>query len=125
MICHIKLFYSHYDFCLQTEKSADKAVKHACNHLNSRVPYSDTKSAISSFMKNKWQRQWEGYTENKLNNIKPGIAIWHTFSPKKIYVIFTRLRIGHSRLIHRHLLLDEEEPACPHCHFSVLTRARN
>ena len=63
-------------------------------------------------------------TENKLNNIKPCIAIWPTFSLRKIDVILTRMRIGHSRLIHRCLLLDEEKPICLHCHFSVLTICR-
>ena len=45
----------------------------------------------------KWQREWEGCTENKLNEIKPCIAM-PTFTTRKFDVIFTRLRIGHSRL---------------------------
>ena len=106
---------------IKGNEAADKAAKQACNHLNSPVPYSDIKSAISSFIENKWLGEWEGYTENKLSNIKPCIAIWSTFSPKKIEVILTSSGIGHSILTHRHLLLDEEEPIFPHCHFSVLT----
>ena len=89
--------------------------------MNSPIPYSDLKSTASSFIRNKWQREWEGCIENKLNEIKPCIAIWPTFTPRKFDVILTRLRIGHSRLTHKHLLLDETEPTCPHCYSSVLT----
>ena len=99
----------------------NEAAKHACNPLNSPVPYSDLKLAITSFIRKKWQREWDMYSENKLKEIKPYIEIWPTISPRKFDVIFTRLRIGHSRLTHRHLLLGEDEPTCSHCHSSALT----
>ena len=35
--------------------------------------------------------------------------------------LLTRLRIGHSRITHRHLLLGEAELTCPHCYFLQLT----
>ena len=60
------------------------------------------------------------YSKNKLKEIKPHIEIWPTISSKKFDVIFNRLRIGLSRLTHRHLLLAKEEPTCSHCHSSVL-----
>ena len=57
----------------------------------------------------------------KIKEIKPCIVTWPTFTPRNIDVILTRLRIGHSRLTHRHLLLAEKEPTCTHCYSSVLT----
>ena len=44
-----------------------------------------------------------------------------TISPGKFDVILTCLRIGHSMLIHRHLLLAEDKRTCSHCHSSALT----
>ena len=70
---------------------------------------------------NKWQREWDAQTENKLKEIKPYITTWSTFNPRKIDVILTRLRIGYTILTHRHLLLAKDEPTYPHCHSSVLT----
>ena len=106
---------------IRGNKAADKAAKQACTPFNSPVPYSDVKMAINSFMNKNWQREWDGSSENKLKEIKPCIAIWPTLTPRKTDVILTRLRIGHSRLTHRHLLLAAEEPICPYCHSSVLT----
>ena len=88
---------------------------------NSPVPYPDVKLAITSFIRKKWQRDWDGQFENKLKEIKPYINIWPTLTPRKVDVILTRLRIGHLRLTQRHLLLAEEQPTCPHCYSSVLT----
>ena len=87
--------------------------------LQSLIP--TFKLTITSFIRKKWQREWDGYTKNKLKEIKPNIVIWPTCTARKIDVILTRLRIGHLRLTHRHLLLAKDEPTCPHCHSSVLT----
>ena len=61
----------------------NKAAKIACSPLSSLVLYSDTKLAVQSFIKQKWQREQNAQTENKLNEIKPNIAIWPTFMPRK------------------------------------------
>ena len=106
---------------IKGNEAADKAAKQAYNPLNASISYPDLKLAVTMFIRKKWQREWDGCSENKLREIKPNIATWPTFSPRKIDVILTRLRIGHSRLTHRHLLLAEEEPTCSHCHSSILT----
>ena len=91
-------------------------------HINTPIPYSDSKLGITSFIRKKWQREWDGYTKNKLKEIKPNIAIWPTCAPPcKIDIIITCLKIRHSSLTHRHLLLAKEEPTCPHYRSSVLT----
>ena len=53
-------------------------------------------------------------------DIKPYISVWSFYVPRKADAIITRLRIGHSRLTHRHLLLAEGEPTCPHWYASIL-----
>ena len=54
--------------------------KHACNALNSPVPYSDIKLAVKSFIRQKWKKEGDGLTENKLKEIKPCITTWSTLS---------------------------------------------
>ena len=85
-------------------ETPNKGTKQACNSLNSPIPDSDIKLVVNSSIRQKWQREWDGQTESKLKEIKPCIVIWSTFTLRKIYAILTRLRIGHSRLTHRHLL---------------------
>ena len=106
---------------IKGNEAADKAAKQACITLNSSVSYSYLKLAVNSFIKGKWQGQWDREIESKLKGIKPCIAIWPTLTPRKCDVILTRLRIGHSGLTHRHLLFSEGEPICPHCYSSTLT----
>ena len=106
---------------IKGNEPADKTAKRACNLLNSPVPYSDMKLAITSYIRTIWQRGWDWHFDNKLKDIKPHITNWPTISPRKNDVILTHLRIGHSRLTHRHLLLAEEQPTCPYCHSSSLT----
>ena len=85
------------------------------------VPYYDIKLAVNLLIRQKWQREWDWQSGNKLKDIKPYITIWSTINPRKTDIILTRLRTGHSRLTHRYLLLAEEQPTCPHYHSSLLT----
>ena len=50
---------------IKGNKAADKAANQACNTLNSPVPYSDIKLAVKSFIRQKWQTEWNGRIENK------------------------------------------------------------
>ena len=72
-------------------------------------------------LKNKWQREWNYQVNSKLQDIKPHISIWPSITLPKTDVILIRLRIVHSRVTHRHLLLGESESTCPYCFFSTLT----
>ena len=64
-------------------KAADKAAKQAYNPFNSPVPYSDIKLGAESFIRQKWEREWDAQTENKFKKIKPYIVIWPTLTPQK------------------------------------------
>ena len=60
------------------------------------VPYYDIKLGVNLLIRQKCQREWDWQSGNKLKDIKPYITIWSTINPRKINVILTRLRIGHS-----------------------------
>ncbi|GFT64121.1 RNase H domain-containing protein [Trichonephila clavipes] len=50
---------------------------------------------------------------NKLHNIHPSTSHWAALPVRRHDVHLTRLRIGHTRFTHRHLLLGENAPECP------------
>ena len=87
---HILLCWVPGHVGITGNKAADKAAKSACTPLNYPVPYSDLKLAITSFTRKNWQREWDGFSENKLSEIKPSIAIWPTLNSRKIDDILTR-----------------------------------
>ena len=49
---------------IKGNEAADKATKQVYNPLNSPVPCSDIKLAVQSFIRQKWQREWDAQTEN-------------------------------------------------------------
>ena len=55
---------------IKGSEAADKSAKQACITLDSPAPYSDLKLAVNSFIKEKWQGQWDGDIGNKLKGIK-------------------------------------------------------
>ena len=82
-----------------------------------KIPFSDFKPRICNYVNSLFQSKWNDCHTNKLHEIN------ETFhSSLKIYsenrkedVILTRLRIGHSRLTHKHYLLGENMPECISC----------
>ncbi|GFW67637.1 RNase H domain-containing protein [Trichonephila clavipes] len=62
-----------------------------------------------------WQESWSQQLDNKLHSMKPIIGAWPVMPMRRIDVKLTRLRIGHTRFTHRHLLLGEDAPECPSC----------
>ncbi|GFW95390.1 RNase H domain-containing protein [Trichonephila clavipes] len=49
----------------------------------------------------------------KVHSVKPVIGAWPVMPMRRTDVKLTRLRIGHTRFTHRHLLLGENAPECP------------
>ncbi|GFT26292.1 RNase H domain-containing protein [Trichonephila clavipes] len=60
----------------------------------------------------------ESQLDNKLHSVKPVIGVWPVMPLRRTDVKLTRLRIGHTRFTHRHLLFGERAPECPLCHVS-------
>ena len=82
-------------------------------------PCTDLLPRIKPYLNRKWQAEWDEvyrYPGNKLYPIKPEV---NTLSPhhrsRKEEVILTRLRLGHTRLTHAHLMEREPAPLCNYC----------
>ncbi|GBN61515.1 hypothetical protein AVEN_100217-1 [Araneus ventricosus] len=95
---------------------ADNLAKSATINLNSPVPVNDVKNYIQSILHSEWQAQWDRKDTIKLHSIKLLIDCWPSLPTRKLDTILTRLRIGHTRFTHRHLLLGEPAPLCTACH---------
>ncbi|GFU71540.1 RNase H domain-containing protein [Trichonephila clavipes] len=99
-------------------EQADSAAKSATTHLPLAVPLSDMKRVIMHHIFKIWQESWSQQLDNKLHSVKPVIGAWPVMPMRRTDVKLTRLRIGHTRLTHRHLLFGEHAPECPSCNVS-------
>ncbi|GFV01098.1 putative RNA-directed DNA polymerase from transposon X-element [Trichonephila clavipes] len=99
-------------------EQADSAAKSATTHLPLAVPLSDMKRVIMHHIFKIWQESWSRQLDNKLHSVKPVIGAWPVMPMRRTDVKLTRLRIGHTRLTHRHLLFGEHAPECPSCDVS-------
>jgi ribonuclease HI len=100
----------------------DKAAKSAKNTISSPSPYCDIKKYVNHLMDVKWQQDWDIMTSNKLHTIKPIIQHWTPLPSRKQDVILTRLRIGHTRFTHVHLLLGDPAPVCQQCRVTMTVK---
>ncbi|GFV49499.1 uncharacterized protein TNCV_3736371 [Trichonephila clavipes] len=99
-------------------EQADSAAKSATTHLPLAVPLSDMKRVIMHHIFKIWQESRSPQLDNKLHSVKPVIGAWPVMPLRRTDVKLTRLRIGHTRFTHRHLLFGECAPECPSCHVS-------
>ena len=81
------------------------------------IPYTDFKPVINAYVNSLWQDMWDDCVNNKLHSIKPVLsARLHTcVLSRRDQAVLARCRIGHSRLTHRHLLVNEPAPECVSC----------
>ncbi|GFU35834.1 RNase H domain-containing protein [Trichonephila clavipes] len=90
-------------------------------HLPLAVPLSDMKARHHASPHEIWQESWSQQLDNKLHSVKPVIGAWPVMPLRKTdNQSKARLRIGHTRFTHRHLLFGERAPECPSCHVSSL-----
>ncbi|GBL74259.1 hypothetical protein AVEN_235259-1 [Araneus ventricosus] len=85
-------------------EEAAKAAKLASTQTNSTVPLTDFKKYAKVLFYSNWQIQWDTETENKLYAVKPHVQPWPSLMIRKADTLLTRLRVGHTRYTHRHLL---------------------
>ncbi|GFR32545.1 putative RNA-directed DNA polymerase from transposon X-element [Trichonephila clavata] len=80
------------------------------------IPHSDLKACFRQKLQSVWQSNWDQQTENKLHSVMPVLApTVPSSSNRREQVIWTRLRLGHTHLTHRHLLFGEPPPYCEIC----------
>ncbi|GBM03797.1 Receptor-type guanylate cyclase Gyc76C, partial [Araneus ventricosus] len=94
---------------------ADIAAKHASAVLDNSTPLQDFKRYINLALHSRWENHWNSQSMNKLRSIKPVVETWPTLTNRKADTIITRLRVGHTRYTHRHLLMGEQAPMCTQC----------
>ncbi|GBO13458.1 hypothetical protein AVEN_248925-1 [Araneus ventricosus] len=94
---------------------ADIAAKHASAVLDNSTPLQDFKRYINLALHSRWENHWNSQSMNKLRSIKPVVETWPTLTNRKADTIITRLRVGHTRYTHRHLLMGEQASMCTQC----------
>lgn len=88
---------------------------------NCKLPPTDIKPLIHNYIKEKWQDEWNNQTNSKLYELNPKIDhITNTYIDNRWdQVIYSRCRIGHTRLTHSFLLKGERPPHCDVCQQTV------
>ena len=98
---------------------ADSAAKAALtlNVSPFKLPFTDFKGHINSFLKSNWQSSWDAAVTNKLHSVKPVLGEWlPSFRTiRREEVVLARCRIGHTRYTHSFLLQREQPPECIPC----------
>ena len=78
------------------------------------------KPIIRTFIRTKWQEEWSSPSlknNRKYRDIRPSIDIWSSSCHvnRAFETRLTRLRIGHTRLTHSHILMRDDPPVCDSC----------
>ena len=85
-------------------EKADIAAKSALplNMSDLKIPFTDFKPSINTFVHNKWQMSWNAAVFNELHSIKPSLGEWQPNYriDRKEEVTLARLRIGHTFITH-------------------------
>ncbi|GBO25232.1 hypothetical protein AVEN_124650-1 [Araneus ventricosus] len=102
-------------------EQADKAAKSAVAPMDMTIPVVDLKKHVKMLLYSKWQEQWDLETNNKLYAVKPFVRHWPSLTSREADTLLTRLRIGHTRFTHLHLLFGEEPPMCSRSHLLLYT----
>ena len=108
---------SHVD--IPGNERADKAAK-ASLDLDvslSRVPHTDFKLLIHSYIYAEWQSFWDEQVENKLHKVKPMLGPCTPIYDlsRRDQLVMSRARIGHTYLTQGYLLQKKEAPVCVPC----------
>ena len=101
---------------------ADSAAKNAITlpTIDNRVPINDYINTLNPFKWDQWQNLWNDVPHtNKLKELKSSVKPWSSSVQvtRKMEVILTRLRIGHTKLTHGHLMTSPNDvpPVCTQC----------
>ena len=106
-------------------EEADTEAKNASTARNITckvIPHSDMRRAIKDHILHKWQELWNSSPKNlKYKKIRPTVESWSSLyqNNRKNEVVLSRLRVGHTRLTHGHILVKGNAPVCDHCQQQV------
>ena len=104
---------------IQRNDRADSLAKAGINippDKISKLPYTDLKHKIKQIITKRWQQLWDENTQNKLRQIEPLLKERKSkaSNTRREETIFSRLCIGHTRLTHNFILIEESPPKCPY-----------
>ncbi|KAI5699181.1 hypothetical protein M8J77_012826 [Diaphorina citri] len=91
------------------EDIVNEAIRNLGTPLKLCTPH-DFKPWIAKLCRTQWQRSWEKYPDKQVKKDQAhhrGVAI-----QSKEHQVLTRLRIGHTRLTHKHIFTREPQPLC-------------
>ena len=96
---------------LKAKETTGTSVFEVCPLISDR----DLLSSTNFKYMDEWQNLWAKCDNNKLREIKRSILPWpKPFEmSRRDEVILVRLRIGHTRITHGHLMAKEDPPSCP------------
>lgn len=102
---------------LKGNNKADEIAKnslHLAPNPTGKTTFGDWKNLIKSKMQNTKDTDWTALTNNKLKDIKTKWGKWERIDElsRKEAVVITRLRIGHTRLTHGHLIEKTDPKIC-------------
>ena len=119
---HIKLCWIPSHVELQGNERADKLAKDSLDQheiSNIAIPHTDFKAEIKIKVKEREAQKWQNIhpNENKLRKIKRDNNDWNVCFPKRrrLEVVLCRLRLGHTRLTHGHLMERRSSNECNYC----------
>ena len=109
---------------LEGNEEADKAAKAAASNdhlIICKTYYKDVKTLFRATILTEWNQQWMNIQNNKLRSIKDTVMPWSSSIQKtrSHEVILSRLRIGHTRMTHKHLMENDNPPICDICHVRI------
>nr|XP_053654562.1 uncharacterized protein LOC128703775 isoform X1 [Cherax quadricarinatus] len=124
-----RIFTKHKDivFCwvpghvdVQGNVQADTAARSAVHDLPVScrgIPFTDYFAAIATHLNTRCQQCWSTILGNKLQSVKPSIGYWPSscHQCRGWETTLSRLRIGHTRLIHGYLVEMRPAPLCETC----------
>ena len=84
----------------------------------------DLNKYYQKYISNAWFKHWkETRYSNKLRQIKSSPEPWKSSTQisRREEILITRLRMGHTKLTHTHLISHLFPPDCPKCHCEHVT----
>ena len=102
------------------EKADDAALRAATGNAQIPelpLPHKDYYNTSKKIIHERWSNTWTNTQNNKLRKIKSDIREWATScrENRRQERILCRLRIGHTKVTHSHLMSNDPPPYCNHC----------
>ncbi|XP_074026206.1 uncharacterized protein [Leptinotarsa decemlineata] len=103
----------------RADQLAKDAITNPLTDIEKRIAHPDLKPFYKQILTNVWQQQWNG-SNSKLSTIKPLVLPWKSLpKTRKLQVILSRLRLGHTRFTHEYILNGNNPPTCEVCDCAI------